>query len=119
MGRYSWICVDSLPRNSYLTIWRFFVENLRAAPAEGVSNFKLAGNSILKIQTPAISARWTVLLEESSPELVPEASFSQADSCMSHGILCCGLVAVLALILCEVLFLHMKIGNSPWQNKPG
>ena len=33
--------------------------------------------------------------------------------------LCCSLVALLALILCEVSFLPTTKGNSPWQDKPG
>ena len=41
------------------------------------------------------------------------------NSSLSHWMLCCSFVALLALILCEVLFLPMKKGNSPWQDKSG
>ena len=33
--------------------------------------------------------------------------------------LCCSLVALLALILSEVLFLPMNKGNSPWHEQEG
>ena len=51
---------------------------------------------------------WVVLLEVISPELVLEAFFSQAHSSLSQRMLCCSLVALPVLILCEVLFLLMK-----------
>ena len=79
---------------------------------------KLAGNLVLKIQTPPISTTG-VSSRKQFHELVPEESLSQAHSSLSHRMLCCSLVALLALILCEVLFLPMKKGNSPWQDKPG
>ena len=59
------------------------------------------------------------MLEVISRELIPEASFSQAHSSLSQWILRCSLVALLALILCEVLLIPMNKGNSSWQDKPG
>ena len=61
--------------------------------------------------------------------VVPEASFFKAHASLSHWMLCCSLDALLAMIICEALFLPMKKGNalfqpvkkgnSPRQDKPG
>ena len=46
-----------------------------------------------------------------SHQSFPRKFLSQAHSSLSIWMLCCGLVALLALILCEVLFLPMKKGT--------
>ena len=65
----------------------------------------------MKFETSSISVPWIVLLEVISPEAVLEACFSQAHSSLSHWMLCCSLVALLALILCRALFPPMKKGT--------
>ena len=80
---------------------------------------KFVGNFVLKIQTPSILPPWIVFLEVISRELVLEASFSQARSFLSHWMLCCSFVALLALILCEALLLPMKSGRVRGKTNQG
>ena len=74
---------------------------------------------LVRIQTPSISAPLDCLARSHFTRASPEASFSQAHSSLSHRMSYCSLVALLALILSDVLFLPMKKGNSLWQDKPG
>ena len=79
---------------------------------------KLAGILFWSFRLLLSLPPWIVLLQVVSQELVLEASFSQAHASLSHWMLCCSFDALLALILCEVLFL-LKKGNSPLQGKRG
>ena len=76
---------------------------------------------------PSISAPCIFLLEVISQELVPEASFSHAlllcligsTSSLAHWMLCCSLVALLTLILCEGSFVPVKKEQSVGKTNQG
>ena len=70
----------------------------------------LAGTFVWRFRFPVSLPPSIVLLDVIEPELASEAPFSQAHSYLSHWMLCCSLVALLALILCEGLFLPMRKG---------
>ena len=85
-------------------------------PRQWIGN--LAGHLFWRFKLLLSLQPWIVLLGVNAPELFPEAPFSQAHF-LSHWILCCSLVALLALVLCEGSVSTCEEGNSPWQEKPG
>ena len=80
---------------------------------------EIGGKFCLDIQAPSVSGPWIVQQDVISQGLlVPEPSFSQAHSSLSHWMLFCSFVVLLAVIPCEGLSLSMKKGNSAWQDRP-